>query len=332
MPDPKQAELVVLKPSSEHTQIIETRNAYDLDPVDFKAGIKRRFANRKTFLAAIRKQLVAGVDFGEIIVQGKPKRSLFKSGAEKIAGLLGARSRWPTLDDQIDRVQSGAECVILKCQLLDVEDRIVSEGVGARLLSQDSGDINKAFKMAKKSSLIDAVLNCGGLSELYTQDVEDMPPEALQGAAAGAYSTSPSDWGGDKEKGKLIDLATHCTIGKHKGDPWDKVPDHYLAWICSNILDNKPLTTRAQKELDDRSIESQESTNRRRDEAAPAQAVVSQITLPAAERQKTLDTFAKAIANATTLDHMAMIREDMPADLEPVFRAYMAKRTKDLGG
>ena len=175
MTEPKQAELVVLESTSEHTQIIETRNAYDLEPANFRAGIKRRFANRKHFLNAIKKQLVAGVDFGEIIVQGKPKRSLFKPGAEKIAGLLGVRSRWPTLDEQIDRVQGGANCVILKCQLLDREDRIVSEGVGARLLSTDGGDINKAFKMAKKSSLIDAVLNCGGLSELYSQDLEDLP-------------------------------------------------------------------------------------------------------------------------------------------------------------
>ena len=330
MTEQNQAELVVLDQTREQKQIIETRNAYDLEPVDFKAGIKRRFANRKHFLTQIKKQLVAGLDFGEIIVQGKPKRSLFKPGAEKVAGLLGVRSRWPTLDEQIDRVQAGAKCVILKCQLLDVEDRIVSEGVGARLLSQDGDDINKSFKMAKKSSLIDSVLNCGGLSELYTQDVEDMPPEALQDEASATYSTSPSDWGGDKEKGQQIDMAIHCTIGRHKGEPWGKVPDDYLTWIVQHILDNKALSTRAQKEIDDRSIESQESTDRRREESAPGAS--STIKLPAAKRQEMLDTFAAAIANAKTLDHITMIREDMPADLEPVFRAYLNKRQADIGG
>ncbi len=330
MTEPKQAELVVLESTSEHTQIIETRNAYDLDPVNFKAGIKRRFANRKHFLTQIKKQLVAGVDFGEIIVQGKPKRSLFKPGAEKIAGLLGVRSRWPTLDEQIDRVQGEANCVILKCQLLDVDDRIVSEGVGARLLSQDSGDINKAFKMAKKSSLIDAVLNCGGLSELYTQDLEDMPPESLQDQASGTYSRSPSDWGGDPSKGGEINLETHCTIGRHKGDPWDKVPDSYCSWIARSILDNPPLQKRAQRELDDRSLESQEATDRRREESTPETA--TPIKLPSVKRQEMLDTFAAAIANSKTLDDIAMIKEDMPAELEPTFRAYLRKRRADIAG
>ncbi len=332
MPETKQAELVVLESAHEQKQIIETRNAYDLEPADFKAGIKRRFSNRKHFLTQIGKALVSGTDFGLIEVKGTMRPCLFKPGAEKIAGLLGVRSRWPTLDEQIDRVQGGANCVILKCQLLDREDRIVSEGVGARLLAQDGGDINKAFKMAKKSSLIDAVLNCGGLSELYSQDLEDMPPEALKDQASATVTTSPSDWGGDLEKGKQIDMATHCTIGRHKGEPWGKVPDDYLTWIVQHILDNKALSTRAQKELDDRSVESQESTERRRDEAIPDDTGGQRIKLPAVERQKLLDTFAKAIANSKTLDHIAMIREDMPADLKPVFRAYMEKRELELGG
>ena len=332
MTESKQAELVVLESAHEQKQIIETRNAYDLEPADFKAGINRRFANRKTFITKINKQLVAGKDYGEIDVKGRLVPTLFKPGAEKIAGLLGVRSRWPTIDEQIDRVQAGASCVILKCQLLDVEDRIVSEGVGARLLDQDQGDINKAFKMAKKSSLIDAVLNCGGLSELYSQDLEDRPPESLQDQASATYSRDPSDWSDqrvDTSKGSGTSLATHCPLGKHKGEPWDKVPDSYCSWIVHNILDNKPLNARAQKELDDRSLESQESSDRRDDDAAPAGTAIK---LPAAKRQELLDTFAAAIANAKTIDEIKFIKEDMPADLVPVFRAYLAKRSVDLRG
>ena len=330
MPDPKQAELVVLESPHEQKQIIETRNAYDLEPADFRAGINRRFANRRTFITKINKQLVAGKDYGEIDVKGRLCPTLFKPGAEKIAGLLGVRSRWPTLDEQIDRVQSGASCVILKCQLLDREDRIVSEGVGARLLDTDQGDINKAFKMAKKSSLIDAVLNCGGLSELYSQDLEDMPPEALQDEASATYSRSPNDWGGDTNAPSGTSLATHCPLGKHKGDAWDKVPDSYCSWIVHNILDNKPLNRRAQKELNDRSLESQEATDRRRDESAPDHTGGDGIKLPAQTKQERLDMFAKAIANARTLDEIGIIKEDMPEDLRPVFRAYLAKRSVDL--
>jgi len=332
MTETKRGELVSLDQALEQKQIIETRNAYDLEPADFRAGINRRFSNRKTFITKINKQLVAGKDFGEIVVQGRKCPTLFKPGAEKIAGLLGVRSRWPTIDEQIDRVQAGAKCVILKCQLLDLEDRIVSEGVGARLLDQDQGDLNKAFKMAKKSSLIDAVLNCGGLSELYSQDLEDMPPETLQDEASATYSRSPSDWGGDTNAGSGTSLATHCPLGKHKGEPWDKVPDSYCSWIVHNILDNKPLNERAQKELNDRSLESQESSDRRKDEAAPEHTAGDGIKLPSQTRQERLDMFAKAIANARTLDEIGIIKEDMPEDLRPVFRAYLAKRSVDLRG
>jgi hypothetical protein len=51
---------------------------------------------------------------------------------------------------------------------------VAAEGTGARRIAQDSGDINKSFKMAEKSSHIDATLRVAGLSELFTQDIEDM--------------------------------------------------------------------------------------------------------------------------------------------------------------
>jgi hypothetical protein len=51
----------------------------------------------------------------------------------------------------------------------------VAEGVGARSLAQDYGDVNKALKMAEKSAHIDATLRLAGLSEVFTQDIEDRP-------------------------------------------------------------------------------------------------------------------------------------------------------------
>ena len=51
---------------------------------------------------------------------------------------------------------------------------MVADGVGARIIAQDNGDINKALKMAEKSAHIDATLRMAGLSEVFTQDIEDM--------------------------------------------------------------------------------------------------------------------------------------------------------------
>ena len=52
---------------------------------------------------------------------------------------------------------------------------VAAEGTGARTVDkQDRGDINKSLKMAEKSAHIDATLRVAGLSELFTQDIEDM--------------------------------------------------------------------------------------------------------------------------------------------------------------
>ena len=41
-------------------------------------------------------------------------------------------------------------------------------------MDKDKGDINKSLKMAEKSAHIDATLRIAGLSEIFTQDLEDM--------------------------------------------------------------------------------------------------------------------------------------------------------------
>ena len=48
-----------------------------------------------------------------------------------------------------------------------------------RLENEDpAGQLNTLLKMAKKRALVDASLSAGRLSELFTQDLEDMPQEA----------------------------------------------------------------------------------------------------------------------------------------------------------
>src|SRR5690606_15572985 len=69
----------------------------------------------------------------------------------------------------------------------------VAEGIGARSVQQDNGDLNKALKMAGKSAHIDATLRMAGLSEVFTQDLEDMqlgPSSKPQSPAPPAKSTA----------------------------------------------------------------------------------------------------------------------------------------------
>ncbi|NQT62624.1 MAG: hypothetical protein HQ556_06660 [Candidatus Marinimicrobia bacterium] len=154
-------------------------NPMDASPAIFKAGLDRRKENRKTLMDWIRSSLVEGRDFGSIMINGKQsKPSLLKPGAEKIAGMLGLIPRFPNLKLYEDAVLEGKSIttIILKCELQNQIGEVIGEGVGARAVdTQDNGDLNKALKMSAKSAMIDATLRCAGISEIFTQDIEEMP-------------------------------------------------------------------------------------------------------------------------------------------------------------
>jgi hypothetical protein len=171
----------------------------DLPAEVFRAGLDRRKANRAALMEWIRSALVEGADYGRIHTTGKQrcqfaahgrahectnsqhwsKPSLWKPGAEKICGMLGVSVTFPTLSDYEQAALKGVDLkhVIIRCEIQDPSGRTVADGIGARSVAQDYGDINKALKMAEKSAHIDATLRMAGLSEVFTQDLEDMKPE-----------------------------------------------------------------------------------------------------------------------------------------------------------
>ena len=163
----------------------------DLPAEVFRSGLDRRKENRSALMDWVRSAMVEGVDYGKIHVvrrdkcsAGKhctnpnhfSKPSLFKPGAEKICGMLGVSVHFPTLHDYEQAALHGVSLVhvIVRCEIKDAGGRVVADGVGARSLKQDYGDINKSLKMAEKSAHIDATLRMAGLSEVFTQDIEDM--------------------------------------------------------------------------------------------------------------------------------------------------------------
>ena len=155
---------------------MEVSSPIDMDPAAFAAALDRRKTNRKVLLDWIRDALVDGVDFGSVSTKrGPSKPSLRKPGAEKICGMLNVTPTFPTLPDYEKAALGGVkiESIILRCELIASNGSIVAHGVGARSVSEDEGDLNKALKMAEKSAHIDATLRMAGLSELFTQDLED---------------------------------------------------------------------------------------------------------------------------------------------------------------
>jgi len=103
------------------------------------------------------------------------KATLCKPGSEKICGLLQLRPRFKRDVDAWEMLGGEAGLVTLVCELVTPSSVVVAEGRGARHRDQDFGDVNKCLKMAQKSAQTDAVLRCAGLSEIFTQDLEDMP-------------------------------------------------------------------------------------------------------------------------------------------------------------
>jgi hypothetical protein len=103
------------------------------------------------------------------------KATLCKPGSEKICGLLQLRPRFKRDVEAWEMLGAEVGLVTLVCELVTPAGVVVAEGRGARHRDADYNDVNKTLKMAQKSAQTDAVLRCAGLSEIFTQDLEDMP-------------------------------------------------------------------------------------------------------------------------------------------------------------
>lgn len=337
----KDGELVVLEtPVSEpvNTQPLAVRSTFDIAPQQFAAGLARRKKNRKALITWIQEELVEGTDWGRIHVIKKEqcndgkycqnpyhfsKPSLWKPGAEKIVGMMGLKSAWPNLARYEDAVLEGRaiEQLLLRCELVNDAGLVVSTGIGARALKDDYGDLNKGFKMAKKSALVDAVLNCAGLSEIFTQDVEDMDPEKIAPGAQDPFNPTAEPTAQHFPQGNQKPVSTHCPIGKEwKGQPWELVDEGFLDWIIMKIDDKPDILEAAKKEKfrrypeDVAAVEDRAERNTTRGSAG-----------------KKLADYARELGEAKNIDQIQVIKDELPADYEPGLRNYIASREEELG-
>ncbi|WFD09767.1 hypothetical protein [Tepidibacter hydrothermalis] len=127
--------------------------------------------------SVIQKTLRQNHDFG--VVPGTKKPTLLKPGAEKILMLLGLRSEFEIVDSTRD-FENGFFQYQVRCRLYKNE-MLITEGLGAcntresKYKKLDPFTIdNTILKMAKKRALVDATLLVSSLSDIFTQDLEDM--------------------------------------------------------------------------------------------------------------------------------------------------------------
>ena len=168
------------------------------DPAALAARLATYGESRRVLVEWLLSKLVAGIDFTLIHRKVGPrgnksecpnagnmvaricetcggKSTLCKPGSEKICGLLQLRPRFRRDVETWEMLGSEPGVVALVCELVTASGVVVAEGRGARHRDQDYGDVNKTVKMVQKSGQTDAVLRLAGLSEIFSQDLEDLP-------------------------------------------------------------------------------------------------------------------------------------------------------------
>lgn len=236
--------------------------AMSVDITTMQAGLNEYASKRKAFREWLLEQMVKGVHYGvvpgcepkldsagNIIVsqkrgdkyiqmivtpdQWRYKPCLYKAGAEFIIDLMGVRQEYIADVDAAKMLTRGdAAVVAFKCRLLSRNTgELVGEGVGAGTLGAKGADHNKTVKDAQKRAMVAAVLNSYGLSDLFTQDMDDKPPkpEAEQPAPRdNAPVAQPRSERVEKEEvGKITSLVKDY-LGSRGSDNSEKAVQMWL--------------------------------------------------------------------------------------------------------
>jgi hypothetical protein len=125
--------------------------------------------------------------------QWQAKPSLYEAGADLLIDLLMYRSEFLAATDIQQQIPELKDRFVIRCTLFDRSGKKVGEGIGAAVadnLGKRNGQgLNLALKLSKKRAKVDAVKNTLGISDLFTQDTEDLdddppvPPKQKPDAA-----------------------------------------------------------------------------------------------------------------------------------------------------
>lgn len=102
------------------------------------------------------------------------KDCLFKPGSEKFSSLMKLTPKFRKDVETWEMTGNKLGLICYVCELTDSKGQIVGEGRGSADISEKLWSMNNAIKIAQKRAQIDAVLRTGGLSDFFTQDLEDI--------------------------------------------------------------------------------------------------------------------------------------------------------------
>lgn len=176
-------------------------NSTSLVQNSMTGGLQAISDNFKAFKEFVRNDMIDGIDFGTI---PNAKPCLFKAGGEKVQMYLGLTPVYKLIHREFvpnqskkDKVWNDAVkryefvdtirnyyCWEWSCELWNGEHK-VAEGVGCanteerkyvtQYAKSETPDslANTVMKIAKKRAFMDAILAVSGLSDMFTQDLED---------------------------------------------------------------------------------------------------------------------------------------------------------------
>jgi hypothetical protein len=266
-------------------KIIKTQNemASLLDSVEI-SQVRNTLGKITQFQTVLQQTLKGGHDYGN--VGGVTKPTLLKPGAEKILMLMGLTSEYEIIE-KIEDYDKGIFAYTLKCTLYKNSNKI-TEGVGSCNSKEDkyrwrwvkekelplgidkettktkidnwgntkyrieNDDIcsqaNTILKMAKKRAQVDATLTVASLSEIFTQDLEDMSHFIKQ------------------EQIENLDInsaeSLKINFGKHKGKSLGeimKVDTDYINWLMKNAREE--VVKKAAKMIIDKGLSAPEEVS-----------------------------------------------------------------------
>jgi hypothetical protein len=216
-----------------------------IDSIDTNI-VARTMDKIHAFQQVIQQAVKPGHDIG--IIPGTNKPTLLKPGAEKIVMMMGLASRYEIMD-KVEDYDKGFFSYNIRCTL-SRQGMDICEGVGncnsreSKYVKADPYSIaNTILKMAKKRAYVDAALSVASLSDIFTQDLEDMEGLEIQ-------STGPSH---RDNQGKPL-LEQVLTFGKHKGRTLGDLLENergYLEWLAKS--DNQKWSPIAQQVLEESS-------------------------------------------------------------------------------
>lgn len=203
-----------ITPTDEVEVIAQTRELVTAESLPEQSPVVKQQADidgflsqRAAFITKVNAIMVEGKDYH--VIQGK--KSLAKGGSEKIASIFHWTAKFDKDTEALEMLGEIKGLVAFKCTLQN-NGEFVGEGRGASMLSKNAGDPNKTLKMSQKSAFIDAILRSSGLSDFFSQDLEDMNLADIGGHQTVSNSYPPTD--------KQIDMIKSLLEQKRVDEAW----------------------------------------------------------------------------------------------------------------